>query len=120
MATGGIANVIYKCPLRFPGLYTIGLIFMIINLIFFLFNTVCISLRFYYWPKTFRASLLHPTESLFAPAPVISIAIILVNITEYAVEGGETGGWLVIILRIFYWMYVALAVAASVTIYLIM
>jgi hypothetical protein len=51
-----------------------------------------ISLRFYWFPKTFKASFLHPTESLFIPAAVISFGTILINISQYGV--GKTGDWL--------------------------
>ena len=107
-------------PLRFPGLYTIGCIFFILNLVFFLLNCLAMSLRFYYWPSTFRASFLHPTESLFVPACVISIAVILMNVCQYGLSPGKTGLWLEITMTIFYWIYVCLAVTFSVGIYLLM
>jgi tellurite resistance protein TehA-like permease len=37
-----------------------------------LFCLFMICLRFYLYPSTFRASFLHPTESLFVPAVVIA------------------------------------------------
>lgn len=120
MATGGVANVIFSCPLQFRGLYAIGSIFVIINLVIFLVNCVAISLRFHFWPGSFRRSFLHPTESLFAPAPVISVAIILLNITLYGIQAEKTGPWLVTAMTICFWMYIAVAVIASVTMYLIM
>jgi tellurite resistance protein TehA-like permease len=83
MATGGVANVLYHVPYRFSGLYAIGCIFVIFNMVLFIFNVTMISLRFRWYPSTFMASILHPTESLFIPAFVISIGTILINITEY-------------------------------------
>lgn len=120
MATGGIANVIHVCPLRFHGLYTIGLVFMFLNILIFICNCIAISLRFFYWPSTFRASLLHPTESLFVPAPVISLAIILITITEYGTDSGKAGPWLASTMTVFFWFYVALSVVASIGVFLIM
>ena len=81
-------------PYRFPGLYTIGCIFFILNIVLFIFNVVMMSLRFYFHPSTFKHSLLHPTESLFIPASVISLGTILLNITEYGLTEGKTGSWL--------------------------
>ncbi|KAF2738157.1 hypothetical protein EJ04DRAFT_429692 [Polyplosphaeria fusca] len=118
MATGGIANVLYTVPLRFNGLYALGCIFFILNMILFAFNVCMISLRFYYYPRTFKASFLHPTESLFIPASVISFGTILINITQYGVD--YTGFWLEKTMAILYWVDCGLAIAFSVGIYLVM
>ncbi|KAI9836019.1 MAG: hypothetical protein M1838_005142 [Thelocarpon superellum] len=90
MATGGIANVIYTIPFRFHGLSTIGIIFSLFNIVLFIFNVVMISIRFSSFQHTFQASFLHPTESLFAPALLISLGTILLNIEEYAMERWST------------------------------
>ncbi|KAK5108969.1 hypothetical protein LTR62_007684 [Meristemomyces frigidus] len=118
MATGGVANVIYHVPYRFPGLYTIGCIFFLLNLVLFLFNLIMISCRFYLYPHTFKASFLHPTESLFIPAWVISLGTILINVTEYGID--HAGPWLAFTMRILFWTYCALAVVFSLGIYLVM
>ncbi|KAL9597338.1 MAG: hypothetical protein Q9219_005204 [cf. Caloplaca sp. 3 TL-2023] len=68
MATGGIANVLYTVPFRFRGLDTIGVIFFLFNMALFVLNVSMISLRFYTFPETFRASYMHPSERLFLPA----------------------------------------------------
>ncbi|KAK3073503.1 hypothetical protein LTR53_004887 [Teratosphaeriaceae sp. CCFEE 6253] len=75
MATGGVANVIFHVPepYRFRGLYAIGCIFFILNIVLFIFNLIMISCRFWFYPSTFLASITHPTESLFTPAWVISL-----------------------------------------------
>jgi tellurite resistance protein TehA-like permease len=104
--------------MRFPGLYAIGCMFFIFNMVLFLFNIVMISLRFYHYPNTLRASFLHPTESLFVPAGVISFGTILINITQYGV--GRTGIWLEHTMIVMYWIYCALAVMFSSGIYLIL
>ncbi|OCK80050.1 hypothetical protein K432DRAFT_53837 [Lepidopterella palustris CBS 459.81] len=78
-----------------------------------------ISLRFYLYPSTFKASFLHPTESLFIPAAAISFGTILINITQYGV-GPKTGYWLQEIMTMLYWIYCGLALLFSCVIYLIM
>lgn len=78
-----------------------------------------ISLRFYLYPSTFRASFLHPTESLFVPAVVIAFGTILINVTQYGVGDGP-GPWLENTMVALYWFYCALAVVFSSGIYLIM
>lgn len=105
-------------PFRFHGLYAIGCIFFILNLVLFLFNITMISLRFYYYPRTFRASFLHPTESLFIPAAVISFGTILINISQYGVD--YTGDWLEHVMRVMFWIDCGLAVLFSIGIYLVM
>ncbi|KAF1978466.1 hypothetical protein BU23DRAFT_549900 [Bimuria novae-zelandiae CBS 107.79] len=118
MATGGIANVLYTVPFRFRGLYALGCLFFILNMVLFLFNVIMISLRFYWFPKTFKASFLHPTESLFIPAAVISFGTILINISQYGVD--RTGFWLEKTMSILYWTDCGLAICFSIGIYLIM
>ncbi|KAK7519607.1 voltage-dependent anion channel-domain-containing protein [Phyllosticta citriasiana] len=118
MATGGIANVLYSVPLRFHGLFAIGCIFFILNIVLFIFNIVMISTRFYLYPHTFRASFLHPTENLFIPASLISFGTILVNISQYGVPAA--GQWLEDAMVVLFWIYCALAILFSVGIYLIM
>ncbi|MCJ1472742.1 hypothetical protein MMC13_001391 [Lambiella insularis] len=78
MATGGIGNVLYAVPFRFQGLDTIGTIFFLFNLVLFIVNVILISLRFHLHPETFKASVFHPTESLFVPAAVVSFGTMLI------------------------------------------
>lgn len=105
-------------PYRFPGIYPIGCIFFILNIVLFLFNVSMMSLRFYYYPFTFRASLTHPSESLFVPALVISFGTILLNISQYGV--GKAGTWLEDVMIVLFWIDCALAVLFSWGIFLMM
>lgn len=118
MATGGIANVLHNVPFRFNGLYEIGCVFFLLNIALFIFNVVMISLRFYFYPSTFRASFLHPTECLFIPASVISFGTVLLNISQYGVD--FTGSWLEDAMVVLYWVYCCVAIVFSSGIYLIM
>lgn len=77
-----------------------------------------ISLRFYGHPETFRASFLHPTERLFIPAAVVSFGTILLNISQYG--PGHAGEWLTNAVVVLFWVDVALALIASMGVYLIM
>ena len=77
-----------------------------------------ISLRFHLYPETFKASFLHPTESLFVPASVVSFGTILINISQYGLH--KTGPWLNTTVCVFFWIDVALAFVASFGIYLLM
>ncbi|KAF2133359.1 hypothetical protein P153DRAFT_332046 [Dothidotthia symphoricarpi CBS 119687] len=118
MATGGLANVLYTVPLRFHGLYALGCAFFLLNIALFVFNVVMISCRFYFYPRTFRASFVHPTESLFIPAAIVSFGIILINITQYGVGMAGTGMWLERCMIVLFWFDCGLAVTFSIGIYL--
>ncbi len=88
--------------LRFNGLYAIGCILFILNIVLFIFVCIMITLRFSWWPSSLRNSLLHPQESLFVSAFVITIANILLNITQYGLKEGKTGQWLITAMTVFY------------------
>ncbi len=105
-------------PFHFRGLYTIGCVVFIFNLVLFIFNVVLIAGRFVCFKHTFKASILHPTESLFTPAIIISLGTILLNIEQYGL--GRTGPWLDTAVLVLFWFYCALAVIASCGIYLTM
>jgi len=79
-----------------------------------------ISARFYLYPSTFKGSFVHPTESLFIPAAIISFGTILINITQYGVTGGSARPWLECVMTVMYWFYCVLAIVFSCVIYLIM
>ena len=107
-----------EVPFRFRGLDTIGTIFFLFNVFLFIINSVLMSLRFYLFPETFKASFLHPTESLFAPAAVVSFGTILINISQYGLN--NVGSWLNTVVLVLFWVDVVLAMLASSGIYLLM
>lgn len=126
----GGSKVLWKTPVdsvfrhsipplfRIPHLYALGAIFFILNMVLFVFNIAMISTRFYLYPSTFRASFVHPTESLFVPAAVISFGTILINITQYGI--GRTASWLESTMIVMFWIYCTLAILFSCGIYLLM
>ncbi|EXJ91274.1 hypothetical protein A1O1_04384 [Capronia coronata CBS 617.96] len=118
MATGGIANVLHRVPYRFHGLYTIGVIFFLLNIVFYILIWAMMIARFTLYPWTFRASLTHPTESLFVPAFAVSFGTILINIVEYG--AGRVGEWLTHAVLVLFWLDAAIAVVLSIAIYLIL
>ncbi|ETN46672.1 uncharacterized protein HMPREF1541_00858 [Cyphellophora europaea CBS 101466] len=118
MATGGVASTLHAVPFRFTGLWTIGVIFFVANIAFYVIIWAMIICRFWNYPYTFRASFLHPTESLFAPAVAVSFGTILINIVEYGF--GEVGVWLNRAVLVLYWFDCGLAIVLSISIYLIL
>ena len=81
-------------------------------------NIILITIRFLKYPETFKASLVHPTESLFVPSAVVSFGTVILNIAQYGL--GNTGPWLDDAIFAIFWIYVILAIVASVSVYLIM
>ena len=106
-------------PFKFRGLYAIGVVFFLLNILLFMINVIMISLRFYIHPETFKASILHPTERLFLPASVVSFGTVLLNISQYGPSHGP-GHWLNDAVAILFWMDAALAIVASMGVYLVM
>ena len=107
-----------KVPYRFHGLDTIGTVVFLINIALYLFIWGLLLARFYHYPYTFKASFLHPTESLFVPACVVSFGTILINISQYGPE--NTGPWLMEAVGILFWIDAVLAVLFSAGIYLVL
>ncbi|PGH00508.1 hypothetical protein AJ79_08199 [Helicocarpus griseus UAMH5409] len=118
MATGGLANVLFSVPYRFPGLDTIGIVVMLINIGLYCCIWGLLLLRFYYYPYTFKASFMHPTESLFVPASIVSFGTILINISQYGPP--KSGPWLDTATWILFWFNATLAVMFSAGIYLVL
>ncbi|KAJ7882937.1 voltage-dependent anion channel [Mycena leptocephala] len=87
MATGGLTLLLSTQvqPHTFPGLHTIGQVVYIWDLFIFTVVTLCITYRFLRFPGTFIGSLTHPTESLFAATPLLSVASILSAIARYGI-----------------------------------
>jgi tellurite resistance protein TehA-like permease len=77
-----------------------------------------ITLRFIVHRGSFERSFLEPSESLFIPASVISVGIILMTIAQYGIP--ETGRWLQVAFKVLFWIYAALAFLSSCCIYLIL
>jgi tellurite resistance protein TehA-like permease len=94
--------------------------FFLFNVGLFLLNVALISTRFYLYPRTFRGSFLHPTESLFVPAAIVSFGIIMMNISQYGVGMSGGGMWLERCMVVLFWADCGLAVAMSLGIYLVM
>lgn len=110
--------LINAVPYRFRGLETIGTIVFLFNIVLYLIIWGLLLTRFYLYPYTFKASFLHPTESLFVPASAVSFGTILINISQYGPQ--KTGEWLVHAVGILFWIDATLAVIFSAGIYLLL
>ena len=112
MSTGGIALLLAQQPHTFRGLMTIGKVVFIFDLVLFTLVCTAISIRFIRFPGTFSSSLHHQTEGLFFPTLILSIANIISGIQEYGVP--VTGSWLLVVVRVLFWTYLACAFLSAV------
>lgn len=105
MSTGGIALLLSQTPHRFHGLTTIGIIIFLFDLVMFTIFCSCIAIRFTLFHNALLSSLAHPTESLFFPTFWISFSNIMSSIIIYGIP--RTGAWLVVVVRVLFWVYTA-------------
>ncbi|KAI9730101.1 MAG: hypothetical protein M1834_006093 [Cirrosporium novae-zelandiae] len=105
MSTGGVALLLKQTPHQFNGLETIGTVIFILNLIFFIGISSALIMRFSLDPDALPFSLRHNTEGLFFPTFWLALAVIISGIEAYGVP--HCGYWLVVTLRVLFWIYVA-------------
>ncbi|KAL4788963.1 voltage-dependent anion channel [Aspergillus venezuelensis] len=108
MATGGIAVLLYNTPHQFTGLLTIGKIVYIFNLVLFTAISCCLGLRFATVRYALKDSFRHPNETHFVGTCPLALATIILGANNYGVDA--CGPWLVVALRIVFWIYVAISV----------
>ncbi|KAI0389832.1 voltage-dependent anion channel-domain-containing protein [Xylariaceae sp. FL0594] len=105
MATGGLALLLAEEAqgYTFPGLQTIGKVVYVLDLVIFALVVAAISYRFVRYPGSVRASVAHPTESLYLGTSTLSVASIISGISRYGVPA--CGPWLITADRILFWIY---------------
>ncbi|KAH8698732.1 voltage-dependent anion channel [Talaromyces proteolyticus] len=116
MATGGISNLLYNGV--FTSLTTIGVVIMLFNIFSYVLTWSLLITRFCYYPRLFKESFLHPTESLFVPSAMVAFETILINISQYGLD--RTGQWLTNLMFVVFWVDIFLAIATSVGIYVML
>ncbi|KAJ9303277.1 hypothetical protein DTO271G3_651 [Paecilomyces variotii] len=112
MSTGGLALLLHNTPHQFKGLSTIGVIVFIFDLALFVTISIGLTYRFACTPSSFKRSLTHPTESLFFGTFWLTLATIISNIQVYGVP--SSGPWLVVAVRVLFWIYTALTYLVAV------
>jgi C4-dicarboxylate transporter/malic acid transport protein len=115
MSTGGLALLLGVQPHTFNGLLTIGKVVYIFNLVLFVLTCSALVYRFVKYRGTFKSSLVHPTESLFMPTLLMSLASIISAIPIYGIPA--TGQWLVEAYIVLFWLYFALTFISAVAQY---
>lgn len=117
MATGGLALLLSTehQAHTFPGLDTIGKVVYIFDLCIFTLTVCAITYRFARWPGTLKASLVHPTESLFFGTAFLSLASIIAGMAQYGIP--NCGDWLVVTYRVLFWTYLGATFVVAVGAY---
>ncbi|KAK1573857.1 C4-dicarboxylate transporter/malic acid transporter [Colletotrichum navitas] len=115
MSTGGIALLLGATPHRFRGLDTIGIVVFVLDVVLIFLITAALCLRFSMFRKTPAMVITNPSEFLFIPTFFLSIAAALSNIQHYAVP--KCGPWLIVTLRVCFWLYLVLTFLLSVGMY---
>lgn len=105
MSTGGFATLLSVQPHTFTGLETIGTIVYIFDIALFVLLCTAITCRFTMHPGSFHKSLKHPSESLFFATFWLSLPTIIGGMNNYG--AGNVGDWLIVVLRVLYWLYFA-------------
>ncbi|KAF8187567.1 malic acid transport protein [Mycena galopus ATCC 62051] len=120
MATGGMTLVLcsQNQPHTFRGLETIGKVVYIWDLFLFVAVTLCITYRFIRFPGTLAGSLTHPTESLFAATPLLSLASIIAAVARHGIP--SCGAWLIVVYRALFWIYFVVTFVAAVGLYFVL
>ncbi|KAH7413988.1 voltage-dependent anion channel [Phaeosphaeria sp. MPI-PUGE-AT-0046c] len=120
MSTGGLAIALAETPHKFRGLYTIGVIVFIFDLIVFLLFSACMLARLIFHPAHFKKIILHPPESFFIGAYLLSISVILGCIQLYGITHGPAYPWLLSAIYVLYWLYAAVSLLNSISQYYIL
>lgn len=110
-STGGISALLSLCPKTFRGLHTIGLIIFIFNLVLLSTFLTFAFLRFASSKpspiKAFLRSLVTPPECYFFGSVFLACATVIICTERYAV--GHTGDWVIVAIRVVFWIYAAMA-----------
>ncbi|KAL4806060.1 voltage-dependent anion channel, partial [Aspergillus unguis] len=112
MATGGIAVLLYNTPHQFTGLDIIGKIVYIANLVLFLFITFALTVRFLSRSNAFTESFQDPSEVHFVATCPLAFATIILGASAYGTPA--CGPWLIVALRVVFWIYVAISVLEAI------
>lgn len=102
------------------GLYTIGLIVFIFDLVVFLLLSACMAARLYFHPSHVRKVICHPPESFFIGAYLLSISVLIGCIQLYGITHGPGWSWLLDAIYVLYWMYAAVSLVNSIAQYYIL
>lgn len=115
MSTGGLSLLLNQTPHQFSGLTILGDIVFVLDFVLFILFCGLITARFILFPSTFKASLSHPTESLFIPTFLVSIVNIFSNVVVRGIP--HAGNWLQTTMLVLFWIYCAVTFLVAIAQY---
>ncbi|OTA65381.1 hypothetical protein K449DRAFT_463492 [Hypoxylon sp. EC38] len=111
-STGGIAILLSTTPHQFHGLQTAAVVVFIMNIILFLILCAMMLTRFTLHPQMLKRSFTNPPELFFFGSFWLSIATSIICMERFGVP--HTGSWLVVVLRVLFWIYAAVTLIYTV------
>ncbi|KAJ6441532.1 Neutral ceramidase [Purpureocillium lavendulum] len=110
-STGGIAVLLSECPKQFRGLQTIGTVVFVFNLAMLALFASLMLLRWATTPATLRRSFVAAPECFFYGSFWLSLATVLIGTQRFGVP--HAGPWLVVALRVCFWLYAAVVLVSA-------
>ncbi|EMD91284.1 hypothetical protein COCC4DRAFT_128747 [Bipolaris maydis ATCC 48331] len=113
MSTGGLAVAIGETPHQFKGQYHISLVLYLTNFFLFLLFTLLTLFRYTQHKHHFLSAFSSPPESLFAPAFILSICVLIAGVQSLAITHGPGTPSLISLVYILYWIYAAISLVGA-------
>lgn len=110
-STGGVAIVLSESPKQFQGLQTIGKVIFIFNIVLYLSFILLIALRWITNPRTFKLCFTEGPECAFYGSFWLSFATMIICMERFGKP--NVGEWLVVAIRVLFWMYAAMTLLNS-------
>lgn len=110
-STGGVAVLLSECPKQFAGLQTVGVVLFILNLFLWLTFSGLMITKWLIRPSSFKKSFL-PTECYFLGSFWLTQATFIICMQRFGVP--HTGPWLVVAIRVLFWIYAAVTFISTV------
>ncbi|KAI0973085.1 voltage-dependent anion channel [Xylaria arbuscula] len=114
-STGGVAVMLSQTPFQFHGLQTVGVVVFILNLVLFVCFCTAMLTRFILHPNLFKKSVTTPPECFFLASFWLSIATTIICMQRFGVQ--HSGPWLVVVIRVLFWIYAAVTLLYYTTIF---
>ena len=119
MSTGGLSLLIHAQPHQFPGLFQIGLVVYVVNIVLFVLVTLALAARFCVYPGTLTRSLVHPREGFFFPTFFLSVATLITSTQRYCMPedpdvAQTTAKGLLVVMQIAFWVYVVATTSVAI------
>ncbi|KAJ2998556.1 hypothetical protein NUW58_g276 [Xylaria curta] len=117
-STGGMSILLSETPHQFHGLQTVGAVIFILNVALFVLFCAAMAARFILHPHMFKRSFTNPPEPFYISTFWVSIETIIICIQRFGVP--HTGPWLIVAVRVLFWIYAAVTLIFSTVMWIIL